>query len=147
MTILLSVKNSKQREMAYIISKRLGQTGQKPGVRSTLGRSRSESICQPLQNISRPKPNSNLSNEMSTYHQSFPSFSASNDGFPTGLFAEATFQNCTSTFGSSYRMKSVSDLSSSSASWKRAFPDSTPPCGKFQKKQYILESDSSDDDY
>ena len=44
-------------------------------------------------------------------------------------------------------MNSVSDLSSLSTSWKRALPDSTPPCGKFQKKRYILESDSSDDDY
>ena len=52
----------------------------------------------PLQNI--PCPNSNLSIEMSTYRQSFPSFAASNDDNPTGLFAGATFQNCAFTFGS-----------------------------------------------
>ena len=77
--------------MAYIISKRLEQTGQQHGVRSTLGHRTSESICQPLQNISRPRPNSNLSNEVSTYRQLFPSFAASNDDIPTGLFAGATF--------------------------------------------------------
>ena len=124
----------------------LGQSGQQPGVRSTLGHSRSESMCQPLQNISRPRPNSNLSNAMSTYRQSFPSFAALNDDIPTGLFAGATFQNCTFTSGLSCDMNSVSDPSSSNTSWKRALPDSTPPCGKFQKKRYILESDSSDDD-
>ena len=139
-----SISEEQQREMAYMISKQLGQSGQQPGVCSALGHSRNESICQPLQNISRPRPNSNLSNEMSTYCQSFPSFAASNDDIPTGLFARATFQNCTFTFGSSCGMNSVSDPSSSSTSWKRALPDSTPPCGKFQKKRYILESDSSD---
>ena len=84
---------------------------------------------------------------MSTYRQSFPSFAAWNYDIPTGLFARATFQNCTFTFGSSCGMNSVSDPSSSSTLWKRALLDSTPPCGKFQKKRYILESDSSDDDY
>ena len=83
-----------------MISERLGQTGEQPGVCSTLGHSRSESIYQPLQNISWPRPNSNLSIEMSTYSQSFPSFAASNDDNPTGLFAGATFQNCAFTFGS-----------------------------------------------
>ena len=68
-----TISEEQQREMAYMISKRLGQRGQQPGVRSTLGHSRSVSICQPLKNISRPRPNSNLSNEMSTYRQSFPS--------------------------------------------------------------------------
>ena len=42
------ISEEQQREMAYIISKRLGQTGQKSGVCSTLGHNRSESICQPL---------------------------------------------------------------------------------------------------
>ena len=71
---------------------------------------------------------------MSTYRQSFPSFAASNDDIPTGLFAGATFQNCPFTFGSSCGMNSVSDVSSSRTSWKRALQDSTAPCGKFQKK-------------
>ena len=92
-----------------------------------------------MQNISWPRPNSNLSIEMSTYRQSFPSFAASNDDNPTGLFAGATFQNCAFTFGSLGGMNSISD--------KRALTDSTPPCEKFQKKLCILESDSSDDDY
>ena len=116
-----------------MISKRLGQTGEQPGVCSTLGHSRSESIYQSLQNISLARPNSNLSIEMSTYRQSFPSFAASNDDNPTGLFAGATFQDCAFTFGSLCGVNSVSDLSSSSTSWKRALTDSTPPCGKFQK--------------
>ena len=114
-----------------MISKRLGQTGEQPGVCSTLRHSRSEAIYQPLQNISWPGLNSNLSIEMSTYRQSFPSFAASNDDNPTGLFAGSTFQNYTSTFGSLCGMNSVSDLSSSSTLWKRALTDSTPPCGKF----------------
>ena len=67
-----------------MISKRLGQTGEQPGVCSSLGHSRSESIYEPLQNISWPR---HLSIEMSTYRQSFPSFADSNDDNPTGLFA------------------------------------------------------------
>ena len=111
-----TVSEEQQREMAQIISKQLGQSGQQPGARSTLGHSRSKSICQPLQNISRPRPNSNLSNEMSTYRQSFPLFAASNDDILNGLFARAIFQNFTFTFGSSCGMKSISDPSSSSTS-------------------------------
>ena len=138
--------------MAHMISKWLGQTGQQPDVCSTLGHCRSESICQSLQNIFWPRPNSKLSIEMSTYRQSFPSFAALNDDNPAGLFPGATFQNCTFTFGSlcTYYvrimyvlcgMNSVSDLSSSSTSWKSALLDSTPPCGKFQKETNIFLSE------
>ena len=109
----------------YMISKRLGQTGQKPGVRSTLGHSTSESICQSLQNVSRPRPDSNLSNGMSTYPQSFPSFAASNDDILNDLFAGTTFQSFSFTFGSSCGMNSVSDVSSSSSPWERAHVESS----------------------
>ena len=44
-----TINEEQQREMTYMISKRLGQSGQQLGVRSTLGHSRIESICQPLQ--------------------------------------------------------------------------------------------------
>ena len=96
-----------------MISKRLGQTGEQPGVCSTLGHSRSESIYQPLQNISWPR---HLSTEMLTYRQSFPSFAASDDDNQTGLFAAMgqPFRTALFTFGSLCRMNSVSDLSSSS---------------------------------
>ena len=127
-----------------MISEQLGQSGQQPSVRSTLGHSRSESICQSLQNISRPRPYSNLSNEMSIYRQSFPSFAASNDDIPTGFICWGNLSELHFYFW--IIMNSISDPSSRT-SWKRALPDSTPSCGKFQKKRYILESDSSDDDY
>ena len=47
-----TISEEQQKEMAYMIIQRLGQTGEQPGVCSTLGHSRSESIYQPLQNIS-----------------------------------------------------------------------------------------------
>ena len=92
-----TISEEQQREMAsvYMISKRLGQSGQQTWCSFSFRTQYKWIICQPLQNISRPRPNSNLSNEMSTYRQSFPSFATLNDDISTVLFAGATFQNCT----------------------------------------------------